>query len=78
MARNNDHDRVRNKKVTARKYPEIFIDEENDFASIKIAAGIEAKSFLKDGFVFCENAEGEIIEIQVLNLSQIKTKSRSA
>ncbi len=79
MARDNGHERIRTKKVRAKvTYPDVYVDDENDFASIKLQAGIEAKSYLKDGFVFCENAEGDVIEVQVLNLSQIKTKSRSA
>jgi len=50
-------------------FPKIYIDKENDFAAIKIAKGIEHKSYEKDGFVFCEDKAGRIIEIQVLNLS---------
>lgn len=79
MARNNGHERIRNKKVKAKAYPDVYVDEENDFASIKLQSGVEAKSYLKDGFVFCENKDGEVIEIQVLNLSQIKANThRSA
>ncbi len=35
--------------------PKVFIDKANDFAAIKIAKGIEHKSYEKDGFVFCED-----------------------
>ena len=80
------------KKVTRSKTPrrreitpQIFIDREADFASIKLAPGIEARSYLKDGFVFCEDAEHNVIEIQILNLSSLakeptpkKTPSRAA
>ena len=48
--------------------PNIYIDAENDFASIKIKEGIEAKSYDKDGFVFCEDKDGNVIEIQILSL----------
>ena len=77
MARNNGHEQVRIKKVKTKAYPEIYVDEENDFASIKLQPGVEAKSYLKDGFVFCENEAGEVIEVQILNLSQIKGKAKS-
>jgi hypothetical protein len=50
-------------------FPQITLDKENDFASVKIAKGIEYKSYEKDGFIFCEDKSGRIIEIQVLNLS---------
>ena len=45
--------------------PKIFIDKENGFASIKIKEGREARSYEKDGFVFCEDENGNIIEIQI-------------
>jgi hypothetical protein len=35
--------------------PKVYIDAKNDFASIKIKEGIEAKSYEKDGFIFCED-----------------------
>jgi hypothetical protein len=63
------------KKLT----PEIFIDYSADFASIKLAPGVESRSYLKDGFLFCEDKNGKIIEIQVLNLSELaKRKPRQA
>ncbi len=49
------------------KYPVIQNDEENDFTSIRLADGLEKKSFEKDGFVFLEDAKGKTIEIQILN-----------
>ena len=70
MARHHRHDKV-SKKIKA-KFPQIYVDKDADFASIKIAAGNEAKSYVRDGFVFCEDDKGQIIEIQVLNLSLLK------
>ena len=70
MARHNDNDKI--SKEVKNKYPQIFIDADADFASIKIAPGIEAKSYNKNGFIFCEDKKGKIIEIQVLNLSELK------
>ncbi len=69
MASHNRNGKLSSKKVT--KGPQIFLDKDNDFASIKIAPGIEAKSYVKDGFVFLEDAKGRIIEIQILNLSRL-------
>lgn len=68
MGRDNGHGKL-SKKIE--KFPKIIIDKENDFASIKIAKGIEFKSYEKDGFIFCEDRAGRIIEIQVLNLSKL-------
>ena len=68
MGRNNSHDKLSNKVTT---FPQVFIDKENDFAAIKIAKGIEHKSYEQDGFIFCEDKSGRIIEIQVLNLSKL-------
>lgn len=52
-----------------KEFPQVFVDAASDFASVKIAPGIEARSYEKDGFVFCEDAHGHVIEIQLLNLS---------
>ena len=61
------------------EYPQVHVDIESDFASIKIAPGVEAKSYARDGFVFCEDKKGKVIEIQVLNLSNLaKKKPHSA
>ena len=68
MGRHNGHGKL-SKKVDA--FPKILIDKENDFASIKIAKGIESRSYEQDGFIFCEDKSGRIIEIQVLNLSKL-------
>ena len=51
--------------------PKIHVDKENDFISIKIAKGTENKSYEKDGFIFCENKLGQVIEVQILNLSKL-------
>jgi hypothetical protein len=59
--------------------PEIYIDQAADFASIKLTPGVEARSYLKDGFMFSEDKNGKIIEIQVLNLSELaKRNSKEA
>ncbi|HWU42687.1 MAG TPA: hypothetical protein VN132_04580 [Bdellovibrio sp.] len=68
MGHNNSHGKL-SKKVDS--FPKIFIDKENDFAAIKIAKGVEHKSYEKDGFIFCEDKAGRIIEVQVLNLSKL-------
>jgi hypothetical protein len=78
MGRINRHGKLSKKITTAPKprfEPEVFVDHHSDFASIKLAKGIEAKSYLKDGFVFCEDKAGRIIEIQVLNLSPLGKKN---
>jgi len=61
MVNNNNHD----------KFPKVLIDKDNDFASIKLKDGIEAKSYLKDGMLFSEDKSGNIIEIQILNLRDL-------
>lgn len=68
MGRHNGHGKLP-KKVTS--FPQIYIDKENDFAAIKIAKGVEHKSYEKDGFIFCEDKSGRVIEIQLLNLSKL-------
>lgn len=79
MGRHHDSRSVRSKKVKTEQFPDVYMDADLDFASIKLAAGIEAKSYEKDGFIFCEDAKGRVIEIQVLNLSDLKkSKKRSA
>ena len=70
MDRTHHHGSVRNKKgVNA--YPEVYIDKDADFASIKVAPGIESRSYVKDGVVVCEDRNGRIIEIQLLNLKAL-------
>ncbi|MGE0633156.1 MAG: DUF2283 domain-containing protein [Pseudobdellovibrionaceae bacterium] len=68
MARHHSTHQLRDKKV---KYPLVKVDHDNDFASIKLAQGIEAKSFEKDGFIFSLDAKGKVIEVQILNLSAL-------
>jgi hypothetical protein len=77
MGRRYGHDSVRNtgrKKIKSQKkvesYPEIVFDRTSDFASIKLSPGVEAKSYIKDGLVFCEDSKGRVIEIQILNVSE--------
>lgn len=72
MGRRNSHGPIRKKKVTKREFPEVFVDADADFASIKLAPGVEAKSYERDGFIFCEDKSGKVIEVQVLNLSALK------
>lgn len=55
------------------KFPVVSIDKDADFASIKLAPGIEAKSYLKDGVLFSEDAKGRVIELQILNVSLTTT-----
>jgi hypothetical protein len=61
-----------------KKFPEVLLDKDNDFASIRLAAGVEAKSYEKVGFVFLENRKGEVIEIQILNLSRLAKGRKGA
>jgi hypothetical protein len=68
MGQNNSHDKL-SKKVGS--FPKVFIDKENDFAAIKIAKGVEHKAYEQDGFIFCEDKVGRVIEIQLLNLSKL-------
>lgn len=58
--------------------PVIYIDHENDFASVKIKEGTESKSYEKEGFIFCENEKGEVIEIQILNLADLAKMKKPA
>jgi hypothetical protein len=70
MDRTHHHGSIRHKKALS-EYPEVYIDKDADFASIKIAPGIESLSYLKDGVVVCEDQKGRIIEIQLLNLKAL-------
>ena len=58
-----------NQEVKSQQFPVVLIDKDSDFASIKLAPGIEAKSYLKDGVLFSEDAKGRVIELQILNVS---------
>jgi hypothetical protein len=61
MGSRDSHDKLpsrmkRHSSPKAKKgFPKVFIDSESDFASIKIAPGIEARSYLKDGVLFSED-----------------------
>ena len=77
MGRRNGHGPVRRKKVKPNDFPQVFVDADADFASIKIAPGVEARSYEKGGFVFCEDVGGNVIEIQLLNLSSLKKLKRT-
>lgn len=68
---------ARKKKASKNKFPVIHFDKENDYTSIRLADGLEKKSFEKDGFVFLEDARGKTIEIQILN-RESKTLKKSA
>ena len=68
MARHHHTDQLRNKKIV---YPQVKVDHDNDFASIKLAQGVESKSFEKDGFLFSLDSKGKVIEVQILNLSSL-------
>jgi uncharacterized protein YuzE len=63
---------------SVKQFPEVYIDKDADFASIKIAPGIESRSYVKDGIVVCEDAKGRIIEIQLLNLKAILSSRKLA
>jgi len=66
MGRDNLARQLPNKKI---EYPLVKVDQENDFASIKLAQGVEAKSFERGGFLFSLDAKGKVIEVQIMNLS---------
>ncbi|PIT98882.1 MAG: hypothetical protein COT74_12680 [Bdellovibrionales bacterium CG10_big_fil_rev_8_21_14_0_10_45_34] len=70
MAGHNRHGELSKEMKT--NYPQVYLDLDSEFASIKIAKGTEAKSYIKDGFIFCEDSQGRIIEVQILNLSDLK------
>ena len=75
MDRTHHHGSVRNKK-DVNTYPEVYIDKDADFASIKIAPGVESRSYVKDGVVVCEDQKGHIIEIQLLNLKALLSSGK--
>ena len=62
-------------EAKSQEFPLVSIDRDADFASIKLAPGVEAKSYLKDGVLFSEDARGRVIEVQILNVS-LTTASR--
>ncbi len=57
-------------------FPQFFRDTEHDFLSIKLAPGIETRSYVKDGCVISEDEDGRVIEIQVLSVSNFSTDTR--
>jgi hypothetical protein len=69
MADHHSNGKLQDQKINS-AFPKVMIDRDSDFASIKIAYGVESESFVKDGIVFCTNKDGDVIEIQILNLSQ--------
>jgi len=75
MDRSHPHGSLRSKKKL-NEYPEVFIDKDADFASIKIAPGIESHSYIKDGIVVCEDQKGHILEIQLLNLKTLLSSKK--
>ena len=50
------------------EFPMVSVDSGTGFAAIKLAPGIEAKSYLKDGVLFSEDANGRVIELQILDV----------
>ena len=73
MGRSNRNGSLPKKKIAkGTDFPKIYLDRDSDFASIKIKPGVEAKSYLKDGVVICEDSTGNVIEIQILNVSEFK------
>ena len=79
MGRRNGDGPVRRKTVKRKEFPQVFVAADSDFASVKIAPGVESRSYEKDGFVFCEDERGNVIEIQLLNLRALSaTKPTSA
>ena len=75
MDRTHPHGSLRSKKKLT-EYPEVFIDKDADFASIKIAPGVESHSYVKDGIVVCEDQKGHILEIQLLNLKTLLSSKK--
>lgn len=70
--------RIPTEKVKSADYPKVHFDKANDFASIKFRPGVEAKSYLKDGLIICENAKHEVIEVQILNVSALVVKKSTS
>ena len=76
MGRVNRDDQLRRKSVKESTYPEVYVDPDADFAAVKLAPGIEARSYVKDGVLFSEDKRGRVIEIQFLNLSGVGKAGR--
>ena len=60
------------------KFPNVVIDKTNNFAAIKLKDGIESLSYLKDGVLFSEDSSGNIIEIQILDLTSLAPHDESS
>lgn len=73
MGDSHRHDSLRRKMKPREQFPQVHVDRDLDFASIKLSPGVEVKSYVKDGLVFCEDKKGQITEIQILNLSALMT-----
>ena len=76
MAGHHRHGKLRAENIES--YPWVYVEKGLDYASIKIAPGVEAMSYVKDGVVFCEDAKGKVIEIQILNLSRLARRKAVA
>ena len=68
MVRHNSHGELRSRKSKV-EFPRVFVDKESDFLAIRVADGIEAHSFVRDGIVFSLDKNNRIIEVQILNFS---------
>ncbi len=76
MAGHNSHGELRSRK-SQKEFPFVFVDKESDFLSIRVANGIEARTFVRDGIVFSLDKSGKIIEVQILNLSLFGTRKKT-
>jgi hypothetical protein len=77
MGRTHSDASLRKKINSKESFPKIYVDDQADFASIKLTPGVESKSYIKDGFVFFEDKEGRVIEVQVLNLSELQKQKNN-
>jgi hypothetical protein len=76
MDRHNSHGELRSRKSKV-EFPRVFVDKESDFLAIRVADGIEAHSFVRDGIVFSLDKNNRIIEVQILNLSLFGHKKKT-
>lgn len=77
MGRHHSSRKLSDKKSMRKpSYPKVSIDREHDYLSVKLAPGIESKSYLKRGFLFSEDKNGRVIEIQLLNMSDFGKSKR--
>ncbi len=75
MGGHNSHGELRTRK-SQKSFPLVFVDKESDFLSIRVADGIEAHTFVRDGIVFSLDKNSKIIEVQILNLSLFGSKKK--